>query len=704
MRFDPQAPSLQRLLASSYPARLFEADGPQVHLVPWRSFDVDDILPLLEGPSNEVYYRIEQPDEGVMLFAFDESKLACWATDEPERWLGFDPRDQIVQEDWRETFENVGGYDPQAGPAKRAARARREHEADLAREQERERYGDDPNAPTQAARQRAAAKRAARKKRRSEDVNERLTKGGATNKSTGADGDEFDEKFRQALDLLGYTYAGNKGHSAAVWDVKPTGPGWHTLISNTKTNLKVSTARSLWTNADVYYQINNLVARADNGSISEDRAEADMLRVAKDHLAATGALSTAFLKPISKGIQNKILAALSRKDKAALRTLMVRDNFSAKKMGLGAKVSIEMFWEMDDAEALMRDGMSANDAIQVGNSWQGKFKIKIDGGEDGRKFGVTSQIQNKGGILTMAFRDRRGTPTTPYHSARKDESVLEDGPSRSSIRTPRKPGEGPTTVYGGFRFHKGHNKTRHPCKDVQRSIQNRLNAKRGTGKKVQKLKQWHRGHKGAEMHRQLGRYNRDNNRSEMREKIVDVRERIARWQSDLLRQGYVGESAIGAGIGGAGNYSPNPETETLDDIFEGLLRKLIVMEALDVLQDVEFDDSNGSIYLFFDPSLPGDEMDEVVKALQTEQSELALVASPDRSLPGEAVDSEWWVTFLPGKGEDGQPVVPDSQMYAREQELGSKVQMVKTGPPTSVEQLGMGIDVGKILKSMGGKK
>jgi hypothetical protein len=286
-----------------------------------------------------------------------------------------------------------------------------------------------------------------------------------------------------------------------------------------------------------------------------------------------------------------------------------------------------------------------------------------------------------------------------------DEDVDED--CRADVKRPRKPGQGLTRIYGNFRFQVGKNKDRKPRKDIGRSIQNRWNARGGLGKRTHKAKEWHRGHKGAEMHAQLGRYNRDNNRSKMRETIADVRERIARWTAEYQEKGYIGETQIGAyrHMGGGGYTSPpsSDQDKTLDDVFEGMLRRLIVVEALDVLQDVEFDDESGAIYLFFDPSLPGEEMDELTRTLQAENPELALIASPDRSIPGETVDSMFWVAYLPGKGEDGQPSAPDSQVYAAAQEPGSKIQMVKQAPPTPVEQIAMDVDIGKLLKSMGGK-
>lgn len=84
---------------------------------------------------------------------------------------------------------------------------------------------------------------------------------------------------------------------------------------------------------------------------------------------------------------------------------------------------------------------------------------------------------------------------------------------------------------------------------------------------------------------------------------------------------------------------------TIDDDFDAIVRKLTIFDALSTLQDVEFDEQSGAMYLFFDPSLLRSEVDAII----VEVSRLfptALVASPNKSLPGETASSDWWVTFV----------------------------------------------------------
>jgi len=897
--FNPQSPKLQELLGNSWPAAMVEGDGPQVHLVPYSAFDPDDIFPLLEGPAQGTYYRVEQPDEPVMLFAFDEGKLACWASDAPEHYLGFDPRDQIVHEDWDGTFEDIaeakakglrivrrpaglehtiakwaiidtdglvvtslisrwraentaedmtqeyvakvrrrgtryppgaititgpdswkaglpgvaeagegeyalhtnpsgeafwgaagagvlpiaqstgriliglrsklvnepgtwgvfgGAIDGGEDPKRAAMREIKEElgyrgsmtllpafvftssgggfrfsnfvglvadefKARLDWETERVKwvtYEELLKHPKKHFGLEALLKNSKELVRRhaksTVESFERVTLSGKKSKSSGSEGRVYDEAFTKALRILGLSFEENRKKppeddddtgewSGPVYDFKPTGTGWDRLIAGYAVNNKVHPARHAWTagGAQLYRDIAGFVGAVKNGRWTQATAEKKIFAAVKTLLRVTRAHQTVWLKPKSLKIQKAIIRATQanggRGNKGKLRELMVKANFHSKRLGDNPKMSMTMNWGRADAVELEAKGWTPKEAWKSANSWQGSFNFRLDGGTSGR-LGITARIDNKGKIRTVAWRDRTEKPSSKAHTV-----VQED--SRSDVARPRKPGEGLTRVYGGFRFHVGKNQERKPRKDVGRCIQNRLNARRGLGRRVRAAKEWHRSHQGAEMHRALARYNSGNNSSKIRERIADVRERIAGWQAEYTAKGYIGETQLGPARHMGGGYATSPpeagKDKSLDDIFEALLRRLIVAEALDVLQDVEFDDGSGALYLFFDPSLPGEEVDDLVRMLQAEQPELALIASPDRSVPGETVDSEWWVVFLPGKSEDGQAAPPDSRVYAAVPEPGSKIQMVKQAPPTPVEQIAMGVDVGKLLKSMGGK-
>ena len=149
----------------------------------------------------------------------------------------------------------------------------------------------------------------------------------------------------------------------------------------------------------------------------------------------------------------------------------------------------------------------------------------------------------------------------------------------------------------------------------------------------------------------------------------------------------------------AGTAQENP---TIDDLFDALLRRLIVIESTDILEDVNFDE-NGSIYLFFDPSLTRREVDEVYRWIQQEQKAIQLIASPDRSLPNESAEADWWVMFLPGTLDEGGAVGPEPESYLESGERTElpKQQMVVDSPPTAPEQLAMGVNTDQLMKAIG---
>ncbi len=146
--------------------------------------------------------------------------------------------------------------------------------------------------------------------------------------------------------------------------------------------------------------------------------------------------------------------------------------------------------------------------------------------------------------------------------------------------------------------------------------------------------------------------------------------------------------------------------ETIDDVLDGLLRKLLVIEALDILQDVEFDEDSGSVYLFFDPSLPGDEIMEVVEVLKSEHKEIGLVASPDGSLEGEQAACDWWVAYLPRTKQEGiAPPPPDPSVYSSEEEPPGpqlRQDIVVRAPQGSAEQVADEIDIDSLFGDFGG--
>ena len=296
------------------------------------------------------------------------------------------------------------------------------------------------------------------------------------------------------------------------------------------------------------------------------------------------------------------------------------------------------------------------------------------------------------------------------------ESVTE-AEWRSSMKRPRKPGQGQQRVHGGFRFSIGSRKKKRGSTDVEGTLQRQRAARRremspmNVLSKAKRSKEAHRSSKGREMHRRIADLNRTHpdrgkHKRSRRESVKLLRHRAR----ELLARK---KAQVAAGIvedyaaSGTGYISSTMMEPTVEDIFENVLRKLIFMESLDVLEDVEFDEW-GSLYLFFDPILSRQEVDEIVSMINTErldtQQDTLLVASPDGSIQEEANPSDWWVAFLPAKTDEGVPAQPDTEKYIPYGDAEPKKQQMVTKAVTTVDRIGMSIDTKKLLKGLGERR
>lgn len=302
-------------------------------------------------------------------------------------------------------------------------------------------------------------------------------------------------------------------------------------------------------------------------------------------------------------------------------------------------------------------------------------------GADPRREFVETQLDERGGPF--------GAPNTAP-PAENQATVREARPKDGGKR--HKPGDKQTTPYDGFRFSVGHNKSRKPRRDMMRAMQNRRNARRGLAKRTKASKDWHRSPDGERLHKALGRYNKHSDKR--RNEALDA------WQPNP------------ALLEAATEY-----IETIDDVLDAVMRKLLVIEALDVLQDVEFDDASGSIYLFFSPMLEGHEVNHIAQLLQAEHNGLQIIASPDGTLPGEQAPADWWVLYLPrSKNEGTHPPGPDPRFYSTAYPDGPpapgeepppqmlKQQMVVQAPMSSAEQIAQTINIDQALNAIGAQE
>jgi len=257
-------------------------------------------------------------------------------------------------------------------------------------------------------------------------------------------------------------------------------------------------------------------------------------------------------------------------------------------------------------------------------------------------------------------------------------------PTGKSVLAPRPDtGDGAQRAHGGFRFTIGKNQKPEVRTDVARSLQNTRNSRRGVASRVKAAKEWHRSAEGQSFHRDLGRYNKGNHRGGQDETSV------------ALSEDY------GPNSSGYTHGMPGYNERTVDDVFQGILRKLVVIESLDILQDVEFTDEGG-IYLMFDPSLPRREIEDIVQVLREGNDKLALAGAPDGSMGASA---DWWLVFLPGPTEGaGTPTPPQQNPLADPNATPGaneppKQQMVIPAK-TAIGNLAASLDIDAALKGM----
>jgi hypothetical protein len=142
-----------------------------------------------------------------------------------------------------------------------------------------------------------------------------------------------------------------------------------------------------------------------------------------------------------------------------------------------------------------------------------------------------------------------------------------------------------------------------------------------------------------------------------------------------------------------------PEEENIDDRFDNIVRKLVVNGSLDALQDVEFDEQTGSIYLFFSASVLREEADEIVTLVQKFYGGTKLVASPDQSLEGEVGESDWWVVFVPGNLE-GAEDVPKPNIWGATKPPTDTTTGMDQDTFKAVDAIAQGVSVDKAIDAL----
>lgn len=214
----------------------------------------------------------------------------------------------------------------------------------------------------------------------------------------GAAGKQFEEMFVHALKLLGLSFETNRA-TGALWDIRPTGEGWHKLVQNREVNLKVHSTRWLFSDGATYNAAVKAHRMVKRGTLTPEQADSRVSNQLRKSLNAKGAGSTAFMKPRSQGVQNGIVSAAHAGDKDKLRELLTAKNFSTKRLGRFS-ITVDIDWNSDE--------------------WESTGYLRIDGGSGGQSMGATGRARKIGGVWTFAFRDRSATAKKPHHRARTE--------------------------------------------------------------------------------------------------------------------------------------------------------------------------------------------------------------------------------------------------------------------------------------------
>lgn len=141
------------------------------------------------------------------------------------------------------------------------------------------------------------------------------------------------------------------------------------------------------------------------------------------------------------------------------------------------------------------------------------------------------------------------------------------------------------------------------------------------------------------------------------------------------------------------------EGESLDDTFDNIVRKLIVLGSIDALQDVDFDESTGSIYLFLDAQMGQEEAQKIQETISGMYQGTIIAASPSGMIPENTQPADWWVIFVPQESVAGQMGYPQPETWGAEPQMPT----VATQQPTAgaaVQAIAQGVDVGKAVDAL----
>jgi 8-oxo-dGTP pyrophosphatase MutT (NUDIX family)/GNAT superfamily N-acetyltransferase len=237
---------------------------------------------------------------------------------------------------------------------------------------------------------------------------------------TGGRGKAFEEAFLKALDLLGLQYENSAGGQSAMgYDLRPVGLGWHKLIRDRKTNVKVHSTRWLFSDRSVYQEMIAASVLVREKVLTPEQADKRVERAVRQVFSQKGMPDIAFFKPKDATVQRDIVAASQSKDTEKLKKLLTARNFSTRRLGRGYEVIVKIDWSKESCAP------HCGVKIKRENSLEQAAVIHVNGGVSGRPFGISGRVEYPKGDATFFFRDRSGINSKPHHYAREKGSIAE---------------------------------------------------------------------------------------------------------------------------------------------------------------------------------------------------------------------------------------------------------------------------------------
>jgi hypothetical protein len=143
----------------------------------------------------------------------------------------------------------------------------------------------------------------------------------------GAAGKSYEKSFYVACRLAGLKFDehGARGVAGALWDFAPAGAGWLTLPAGAETNLKTSTARTLFTSTAFWRS----VFRRDTREMSDAQA----VKLVRRALNKVGLPKVYWLKAKSRDVEAQVFLAATTKDPEVARQALQTKNWSAHRLG-----------------------------------------------------------------------------------------------------------------------------------------------------------------------------------------------------------------------------------------------------------------------------------------------------------------------------------------------------------------------------------